>query len=112
MNYKLQLNPTVSCQLTSRSDAVVVLAELVPREKLEDTCERMDSLKIRPAASGDAATLGRLLEQLGYPTNAAHIHTGVRLTKIFVNRSGAAPGGEGRSSRKGGAKDARNRSRG
>ena len=140
----------------------------------------MDSLKIRPAASGDAATLGRLLEQLGYPTNTAHIperieklharpgttvlvaeekargqgvgsalvaraeewavehgalriqltsalhresahefykardyeHTGVRLTKVFVNRSGAAPGGEGRSSRKGGAKDARNRSRG
>jgi len=167
MNYKLQLNTTVSCQLTSRSDAVVVPAELVPREKLEDTCERMDSLKIRPAASGDAATLGRLLEQLGYPTNAAHIperieklharpgttvlalvaraedwavkhgalrisltsalhresahefykardyeNTGVRLTKVFVNRSGAAPGGEGRSSRKGGAKDARNRSRG
>jgi len=153
MNYKLQLNTTVSCQLTSRSDAVVVPAELVPREKLEDTCERMDSLKIRPAASGDAATLGCPLEQLGYPTNTAHIperieklharpgttvlvaedehgellgvvtvhlfqtmhadeHTGVRLTKIFVNRSGAAKRGEGRSSRKGGAKDARNRSRG
>ena len=113
----------------------------------------MDSLKIRPAASGDAATLGCPLEQLGYPTNTAHIperieklharpgttvlvaedehgellgvvtvhlfqtmhadeHTGVRLTKIFVNRSGAAKRGEGRSSRKGGAKDARNRSRG
>ena len=174
---------------------------------------RMDTLKIRPAASGDAATLGPLLEQLGYPTDAAEIperieklqarpgttvlvaeneigellgvvtvhlfqtmhadepvawmtalvveekargqgvgsalvaraedwaiehgalrisltsalhresahefykardyeHTGVRLTKIFVNRSGAAKRGEGRSSRKGGAKDARNRSRG
>lgn len=173
----------------------------------------MDTLKIRPAASGDAATLGPLLEQLGYPTDAAEIperieklqarpgttvlvaeneigellgvvtvhlfqtmhadepvawmtalvveekargqgvgsalvaraedwaiqhgalrisltsalhresahefykardyeHTGVRLTKIFVNRSGAAKRGEGRSSRKGGAKDARNRSRG
>ena len=173
----------------------------------------MDSPRIRPAASGDAATLGRLLEQLGYPTDAAEIpqrieklharpgttvlvaedetgevlgvltvhlfqtmhadepaawltalvveekargqgvgsalvacaedwaikhgalrialtsalhresahefykardyeHTGVRLTKVFVNRSGAAPRGEGRSSRKGGAKDARNRSRG
>jgi GNAT superfamily N-acetyltransferase len=173
----------------------------------------MDSLTIRPAASGDAATIGRLLEQLGYPTNDAEIperieklharagtmvlvaenedgalvgvvtvhlfqtlhadepaawlsalvveeeargqgvgsalvaraeewaikhgalrlsltsalhresahefykardyeHTGVRLTKVFVNRSGSAPRGEGRSSRKGGAKDARNRSRG
>ena len=138
----------------------------------------MDSPTIRPAVSGDAATIGRLLEQLGYPTNAAQIperieklharpgtavlvaenehgelvgvvtvhlldwatkhgalrialtsalhresahefykardyeHTGVRLTKVFVNRSGAAPRGEGRSSRKGGAKDARNRSRG
>ena len=139
MNYKLQLNTTVSCQLTSRSDAVVVPAELVPREKLEDTCERMDSLKIRPAASGDAATLGRLLEQLGYPTNAAHIPERIEklharpgttvlvvdeqargqgvgsalvARAVFVSRSGAAPGGEGRSSRKGGAKDARNRSRG
>ena len=138
----------------------------------------MDSPTIRPAVSGDAATIGRLLEQLGYPTNAAQIperieklharpgtavlvaenehgelvgvvtvhlldwatkhgalrialtsalhresahefykardyeHTGVRLTKVFVNRSGAASRGEGRSSRKGGAKDARNRSRG
>lgn len=133
----------------------------------------MDSPTIRPAVSGDAATIGRLLEQLGYPTNAAQIperieklharpgtavlvaenehgelvgvvtvhlldwatkhgalrialtsalhresahefykardyeHTGVRLTKVFVNRSGAAPRGEGRSSRKGGASDAR-----
>lgn len=33
----------------------------------------MDSLTIRPAASEDAATLGRLLEQLGYPTNATQI---------------------------------------
>jgi GNAT superfamily N-acetyltransferase len=33
----------------------------------------MDSLRIRPAASGDAAPLGRLLEQLGYPTDAATI---------------------------------------
>ena len=168
----------------------------------------MDSPTIRPAVSGDAATIGRLLEQLGYPTNAAQIperieklharpgtavlvaenehgelvgvvtvhlfqtmhadepsawltalvveekargqgvgsalvaraedwatkhgalrialtsalhresahefykardyeHTGVRLTKVFVNRSGAAPRGEGRSSRKDGASDAR-----
>ena len=140
--------------------------ELVPGGVFEDTCLRMDSLRIRPAASGDAAPLGPLLEQLGYPTNAAQIperieklharpgttvlvaedehgellgvvtvhlfqtmhadeptahefykardyeHTGVRLTNIFVNRSGAAKRGEGRSSRKGGAKDARNRSRG
>ena len=117
----------------------------------------MDSLKIRPAASGDAATIGRLLEQLGYPTDAAEIperieklharpgttvlvaeneigellgvvtvhlfqtmhsseprdyeHTGVRLTKVFVNRSGSAPRGESRSSRKAGATSARNRSR-
>lgn len=136
----------------------------------------MDSLKIRPAASGDAATIGRLLEQLGYPTDAAEIperieklharpgttvlvaeneigellgvvtvhifqtmhssepaawltalvveekargqykardyeHTGVRLTKVFVNRSGSAPRGGNRSSRKAGAKSARNRSR-
>ena len=133
----------------------------------------MDSPTIRSAAFGDAATISRLLEQLGYPTNAAQIpgrieklharpgtavlvaenehgelvgvvtvhlldwatkhgalrialtsalhresahefykardyeHTGVRLTKVFVNRSGAAPRGEGRSSRKGGANDAR-----
>jgi GNAT superfamily N-acetyltransferase len=33
----------------------------------------MDSLRIRPAASGDAAPLGHLLEQLGYPTDAAEI---------------------------------------
>jgi GNAT superfamily N-acetyltransferase len=33
----------------------------------------MDSLRFRPAAPGDAATLGRLLEQLGYPTDAAEI---------------------------------------
>jgi GNAT superfamily N-acetyltransferase len=173
----------------------------------------MDSLTIRPAASGDAATLGRLLEQLGYPTDADEIpqridklharpgtivlvaegedgavvgvmtvhlfqalhadepaawltalvvekeargqgvgsalvaraeewaiehgalrlsltsalhrenahefykardyeHTGLRLTKVFVNRSGAAPRGQGRSSRKDGVKGARNRSRG
>jgi GNAT superfamily N-acetyltransferase len=185
----------------------------VPREMLQDTCERMDSPKIRPAASGDAATLGRLLEQLGYPTDADEIpqrleklharpgtavlvaenergevvgvvtihlfpalhsdepaawltavvvdesargqgvgsalvaraeewaaehgatrialtsalhreaahdfykardyeHTGVRLTKAFVKRSGKAPRGEGQSSRKGGVKGARNQSRG
>ena len=185
----------------------------MPREKLADTFVRMDSPTIRPAASADAPTLGRLLEQLGYPTDSAEIpqrieklharpgtmvlvaenddgalvgvvtvhlfqtlhanepaawltalvvekeargqgvgsalvaraeqwaiehgalrlsltsalhrenahefykardyeHTGVRLTKVFVNRSGAAPRGGGRSSRKGGAKDARNRSRG
>lgn len=179
---------------------------------LLDTFERMDSLKIRPAASGDAATLGRLLEQLGYPTNADEIprrleklharpgtavlvaendsgevvgvvtihlfpalhadepaawltavvveetargqgvgsalvaraeewaaeqgahriqltsalhreaahefykardyeHTGVRLTKAFVTRSGKAPRGESQSARKGGAKSARNQPR-
>jgi len=39
-------------------------------------------------------------------------HTGVRLTKIFVKRSGTANGGEGQSSRRADAKDARNRSRG
>ena len=189
----------------------------------------MDSPRIRPAIPGDAATLGRLLDQLGYPTDAAEIperieklharpgttvlvaedeagellgvvtvhlfptmhasepaawltalvvdekargqgvgsalvaqaedwaikngalrisltsalhresahefykardyeHTGVRLTKIFVKRSGAAKRGAGGSSRQGGArdgaaggakdagvgraKDARNRSRG
>jgi len=33
----------------------------------------MDSLRFRPAVSGDAAPLGRLLEQLGYPTDAAEI---------------------------------------
>jgi GNAT superfamily N-acetyltransferase len=172
----------------------------------------MDSLRIRPAAPGDAAPLGRLLEQLGYPTDAADIpgrierlharpgtmvlvaedehgdvvgvvtvhlfqsihsaepaawltslvveekargqgvgsalvlraeewaiqhgalrlsltsalhreqahefyktrdyeHTGVRLTKVFVNRLGDAPPGHSRSSRKGGAKNPRNPSR-
>jgi GNAT superfamily N-acetyltransferase len=172
----------------------------------------MDTLKIRPAAPADAATLGRLFEQLGYPTNAAGIperieklharpgttvlvaedehgellgvvtvhlfqtmhadepvawmtalvveekargqgvgsalvaraedwaikhgalrisltsalhresahefykardyeHTGVRLTKVFVNRSGSAKRGEGRPSRKAGAKSARNQLR-
>ena len=109
--------------------------ELVPGGVFEDTCLRMDSLRIRPAASGDAATIGRLLEQLGYPmavehgalriqlTSALHResahefykardyeHTGVRLTKVFVNRSGSAPRGKGRSSRKGRAQDARNQS--
>lgn len=179
---------------------------------LRDTCERMDSPKIRPAAPGDAATLGRLLEQLGYPTNADEIpqrlgklharpgtavlvaenergevvgvvtihlfqalhadepaawltavvveegargqgvgsalvaraeewaeehgalriqltsalhreaahdfykardyeHTGVRLSKAFVKRSGKAPRGASESSRKGGAKGTRNKSR-
>jgi GNAT superfamily N-acetyltransferase len=173
----------------------------------------MDSLAIRPAAPGDAATLGRLLDQLGYPTNSAEIparleklharpgttvlvaedengellgvvtvhlfqtlhanepaawltavvvdekargqgvgsalvaraeawaiehgahrisltsalhrenahefyktrdyeHTGVRLTKVFVNRSGTGRRGESHPSRKGGAKDTPNRSRG
>lgn len=43
------------------------------RVALPDTFDRMDSLKIRPAASGDAATLGRLLAQLGYPTDAGEI---------------------------------------
>src|SRR5215208_4145052 len=33
----------------------------------------MDSLRIRPAASGDAVALSRLLEQLGYPADAAEI---------------------------------------
>ena len=33
----------------------------------------MDSLRIRQAAPEDAAALGRLLDQLGYPTNAAEI---------------------------------------
>ncbi len=172
----------------------------------------MDSLSIRPAATDDAAPLGRLLEQLGYPTDAAEIpgrieklharpgtmvlvaedehgdvvgvvtvhlfqsihstepaawltslvveekargqgvgsalvlhaedwairhgalrisltsalhreqahefyktrdyeHTGVRLTKVFVNRLGDAAPGQSRSSRKGGAKNPRNPSR-
>jgi GNAT superfamily N-acetyltransferase len=39
-------------------------------------------------------------------------HTGVRLTKVFVNRSGAVRRGKSRSSRSGGADDAQNRSRG
>lgn len=173
----------------------------------------MDSLRIRQAAPEDAAALGLLLGQLGYPTNAAEIpkrldnvyarpgstvlvaenrkgdvvgvvtvllletlhtnepaawltavvveetsrgqgvgsalvaraeewaaehgalrisltsalhresahafykardyeHTGVRLTKVFVNRSGAPKRGKGRSSRSGVADDARNQSRG
>ena len=173
----------------------------------------MDSLTIRPAAPGDAPTLARLLDQLGYPTDAAEIperiekiaaypgtmvlvaetesgepvgmvtvhlfptmhtsepaawltavvvdekargqgvgsalvkraeewaikhgahrlsltsalhrerahefyksrdyeHTGVRLTKIFVKRSGTAMQGAEQSSRRTGAKDARSRSRG
>jgi GNAT superfamily N-acetyltransferase len=172
----------------------------------------MDSLRIRPAASGDAAPVGRLLEQLGYPADAAEIperieklharpgtmvlvaedehgevlgvvtvhlfqsiharepaawltslvveeqargrgigsalvlraeewaiqhgalrisltsalhrerahqfyktrdyeHTGVRLTKVFVNRLGNAPPGQSRTSRKVGAKNPRNQSR-
>jgi len=172
----------------------------------------MDSLRIRPAAPGDAVPLGRLLEQLGYPTDAAEIparieklharpgtmvlvagdevgnvlgvvtvhlfqsihasepaawltslvveeqargqgvgsalvlraeewaiqhgalrisltsalhreqahefyktrdyeHTGVRLTKVFVNRLGDAARGQSRSSRKTAAKKPRNRSR-
>ena len=172
----------------------------------------MDSLSIRPAAPEDAAPLSRLLEQLGYPTDAAEIpgrienlharpgtmvlvaedehrdvvgvvtvhlfqpihsaepaawltslvveekargqgvgsalvlraedwairhgalrisltsalhrerahefyktrdyeHTGVRLTKVFVNRLGDGPPGQSRSSRKGGAKNPRNPSR-
>jgi predicted N-acetyltransferase YhbS len=33
----------------------------------------MDSLRIRSAASGDAVALSRLLEQLGYPADAAAI---------------------------------------
>lgn len=33
----------------------------------------MDSLRIRQAAPDDAAALGRLLGQLGYPTNAAEV---------------------------------------
>jgi len=173
----------------------------------------MDSLRIRQAAPEDAAALGRLLDQLGYPTNAAEIpkrlekvharpgttvlvaegengdvvgvvtvhlfptlhtnelaawltavvvdeksrghgvgsalvaraeawaaehgalrisltsalhresahafykardyeHTGVRLTKVFVNRSGAPKRGKSRSSRSGVADDARNKSPG
>lgn len=173
----------------------------------------MDTPTIRPAASGDAPKLARLLDQLGYPTDAAEIperiekisaypgtmvlvaedesgevvgmvtvhlfpamhtsepaawltavvvdekargqgvgsalvaraeewaikhgahrisltsalhrerahefykardyeHTGVRLTKIFVKRSGTGKRGEGQSSRRVGAKDTRNRSRG
>jgi GNAT superfamily N-acetyltransferase len=39
-------------------------------------------------------------------------HTGVRLTKVFVNRSGAPRRGKSRSSRTGVADDARNQSRG
>jgi len=173
----------------------------------------MDSLRIRQAAPDDAAALSRLLDQLGYPTNAAEIpnrldnvyarpgstvlvaedqkgdvvgvvtilllhtlhtnepaawltavvveeksrgqgvgsalvaraeewaaehganrisltsalhresahafykardyeHTGVRLTKLFVNRSGAPKRGKSRSSRSGVADDARNKSPG
>ena len=41
--------------------------------KLEDTCGRMDSLRIRTATSEDAPTISRLLDQLGYPNNAAAI---------------------------------------
>lgn len=33
----------------------------------------MDSLTIRPAASGDAAAISRLLDQLGHPASAAEI---------------------------------------
>lgn len=33
----------------------------------------MDSLRIRPADSGDAAALSRLLDQLGYPTEAGAV---------------------------------------
>ncbi len=39
-------------------------------------------------------------------------HTGVRLTKFFVKRSGTAKRSEGQSPRRADAKDARNRSRG
>jgi ribosomal protein S18 acetylase RimI-like enzyme len=39
-------------------------------------------------------------------------HTGVRLTKVFVNRSGTPRRGKSRSSRSGVADDARNQSRG
>ena len=38
-------------------------------------------------------------------------HTGVRLTKVFVNRLGDTPPGQSRSSRKAGAKNPRNQSR-
>jgi GNAT superfamily N-acetyltransferase len=47
----------------------------------------MDSPKIRPVASGDAATLGRLLDQLGYPTDAEEIPQ--RLEKLHA-RPGTA----------------------
>ena len=188
----------------------VVTLYLLDRSSL--LLPEMDSLRIRPAAPGDAAPLGRLLEQLGYPTDAAEIpgrieklharpgtmvlvaedergqvlgvvtvhlfqsihasepaawltslvveekargqgvgsalvlraedwaiqhgalrisltsalhrerahefyktrdyeHTGVRLTKLFVNRLGDAAPGQSRSSRKGGAKNTRNPSR-
>lgn len=42
----------------------------------------MDSLKIRPAASGDAAAISRLLDQLGHPASAAEIPE--RLEKLYA----------------------------
>lgn len=135
-------------------------SELVPGGLFADNCLRMDTPRIRPAAAADAPTIGRLLDQLGDPSDASGIpgrieklqarpgtvvlvaegqggalrisltsalhresapefykardyeHTGVRLTKVFVNRSGAPSRGKGRASRSGVADDARNKSRG
>ncbi len=42
----------------------------------------MDSLRIRPAAPGDAATLSRLLDQLGYPAKADEIPE--RIEKLYA----------------------------
>jgi predicted N-acetyltransferase YhbS len=42
----------------------------------------MDSLKIRQAAPEDAAALGLLLDQLGYPTSAAEIPK--RLDNVYA----------------------------
>lgn len=43
----------------------------------------MDSLRIRPAAPGDAATLSRLLDQLGHPAKAEEIPE--RIEKIHAS---------------------------
>ncbi len=53
-------------QLNGRDAVIVVRAEF------QDTC-LVDSLKIRPAVSGDAAAISRLLDQLGHPASAADI---------------------------------------
>ena len=190
-----------------------VPSSLVPHPFLADYSLRMDTPRIRPAAAADALTIGRLLDQLGYPNDASEIpgrierlharpgtavlvaedesgellgvvtvhlfdalhatepaawltalvveekargqgvgsalvaraeqwaiehgahrisltsalhrerahefykardyeHTGVRLTKIFVKRSGSTKRGAGHAARRAGGKDAGNRSRG